>query len=214
MAHLKAASFDKALADADIAILSSSASEKAPFRKAQALYGRPDSANAATSSRCSAPSTPATPPRRTSSAGLSLDSPRKPMVDTTSRPCTPKLPSCAPLTSITPPLLAPLLSGHRDLVVGGVGSSRRQLSLPAIFCCARRPLRTLCRRVQPAEDAQRDNPHRHSHRQHVHGRPGRTHRPPRPQTPPKPFSLQSHHGPPPRGLQPRRNHLGRRLPRR
>lgn len=39
MAHLKAASFDKALADADIAILSSSASEKAPFRKAQALYG-------------------------------------------------------------------------------------------------------------------------------------------------------------------------------
>lgn len=39
MAYLKTESFDKALADADVAILSSSASEKAPFRKAQALYG-------------------------------------------------------------------------------------------------------------------------------------------------------------------------------
>jgi len=39
MAHLKAGSFDKALVDADVVVLSPSASEKAPFRKAQALYG-------------------------------------------------------------------------------------------------------------------------------------------------------------------------------
>ncbi|KAK1836916.1 hypothetical protein QBC39DRAFT_377858 [Podospora conica] len=39
LAHLKIGSFDKALADAEVAALSTTDTEKAPFRKAQALYG-------------------------------------------------------------------------------------------------------------------------------------------------------------------------------